>query len=396
MNEELATINQEHRSKIEELAEVNSDLRNFMASTELATVFLNRDQEVRRFTPPATEIFNLLPTDEGRSFSHITHSLKGVGNLVHECDAVLKSGEPLEIEAESRHGRWYSVRVLPYRNAEGELEGVVITCYDITDLKAIEADLKKTRDQARAAEKAKGDFVTRVSHEIRTPLNAIMGYAQLVGDGSAGPLTEKQEHYLRRIDAGVRHLDFMIQQILTFSRLEAGSEAAVPEDADAHTLAREATAVLRPLAEDKGLELDLKLESGDPAIVTDAGKVRQILLNLGMNAVRFTDHGKVTVAVGDDGDGILFEVRDTGPGIAPDDLDSVFERFWQGGDEDRAGARERTGLGLSLARSLAELLGGRIDVESELGEGSVFTVRLPRTFPESAPVTDSASSSPSA
>lgn len=378
LNEELATVNQEYRSKIEELDELNADLHNLIRSTDIATVFLSRDLSVRRFTPTTEEIFNLRSQDEGRAFSDLTHKLREIGDLTRECRTVLETGESVEEEAASSNDRWYNVRILPYRSSDGEPDGIVITCYDITSQKRMEEELREARDAAREAERLKGHFVATVSHELRTPLNALLGYVQLMEEEVWGPLTEEQSTYLQRMQVCTRHLDFMIGQILTFSRMEEGKEPVEPESVDAGDLVREVAAILEPQAEEKGLDLAVELDPGDLGMVTDPGKVRQILLNLGSNALKFTEVGRVHLAVRPGSDSVEFEVRDTGVGIAPENLERVFERFWQTDRERHPPAQAGTGLGLAVARRLTELLGGRMEVESEVGEGSVFRALLPR------------------
>jgi signal transduction histidine kinase len=236
------------------------------------------------------------------------------------------------------------------------------------------------RADAEEANLAKSRFLATMSHELRTPLNAIIGYSDLLDAEIGGPLTDVQRNQLDRIVLGARHLLRIIDEILTFSRIEAGREEVHVAQLNLADVIRDTEALVRPLAEAKKLEFVChapdRLE-----MATDDGKVRQILLNLLSNAVKFTDSGRVELNVVDTGADVLLRVHDTGIGIPADSLERVFEPFMQVDQmpSRRAGG---TGLGLSVTRQLAELLGGEVTVVSELERGSMFTVRLPKQLPE--------------
>ena len=215
-----------------------------------------------------------------------------------------------------------------------------------------------------------------MSHELRTPLNAIIGYSSLLADGVTGSLTEQQLTQIMRVKASAAHLLSLIEQVLSLSRIEAGRDGVFIEQTDARAIASEATGLVEPLITAKGLALEVDLPSDPCPLETDVTKVRQILLNLLTNAAKFTERGTIRCRVRWEPELTVLEVSDTGRGISATDLDSVFEPFWQG---DSAG-RERpqgVGLGLSVSRRLAHLLGGEITVGSSPGSGSTFSVRLP-------------------
>ncbi|HEX8272681.1 MAG TPA: GAF domain-containing protein [Longimicrobiaceae bacterium] len=241
---------------------------------------------------------------------------------------------------------------------------------------------QRARTEAEAASRAKSEFLAVMSHELRTPLNAVLGYLDLLDAGVAGPLTEEQGRYLGRVTASGRHLLGLIEEVLTFSRLEAGREAPAPAAVGAAEVARQAAELVEPLARARGLAF--RLDTADVAgleLRTDPGKLRQVLVNLLGNAVKFTDAGEVALrASREPGGAVRFTVADTGIGIAPEAQDQIFEPFWQAeqGTTRRAGG---TGLGLAVARELARLLGGELTVASEPGKGSQFTVTLPPTGP---------------
>jgi PAS domain S-box-containing protein len=236
-------------------------------------------------------------------------------------------------------------------------------------------------EAAAAANRAKSEFLASISHELRTPLNAILGYTQLLADGITGPVNEAQGHQLKRVRASATHLLGLIDEVLSFSRLEAGRETVALADTEVSAALEDAITIVRPLAAARDLGLEVvppPAPEGEPLrMVTDVLKLRQILVNLLNNAVKFTDRGTITLATRVDGDEVVFTVRDTGIGIPAEHLERVFEPFWQ---VEQAASRRvgGTGLGLSVTRRLAHLLGGRVSVQSVVGKGSTFEVRLPR------------------
>ncbi|HSJ14715.1 MAG TPA: ATP-binding protein [Longimicrobiales bacterium] len=241
---------------------------------------------------------------------------------------------------------------------------------------ALAVDNARLLQEAQAASQAKSQFLATMSHELRTPLTAIIGYDELLLNELWGPLTDRQRQQLDRIRVSAWHLVTIIDQILTFSRAEAGREQAQREPTELTQLVRETVAMLEPQALAKELRLELRLPDQPVWAQTDAGKLRQILLNLAGNAVKFTDRGSVGIALLP-GDIVEIRIRDTGTGVAPVDLERIFEPFTQV-DQSNTRAQGGTGLGLTVSRRLARLLGGDIRLESQLGVGSTFTLTLPR------------------
>jgi PAS domain S-box-containing protein len=227
---------------------------------------------------------------------------------------------------------------------------------------------------ALAASEAKSAFLATMSHELRTPLNAIIGYQSLLREGIDGPLNEAQLAHLTRIRASADHLLGLIDEVLTFSRVEAGKEVVRREEVALRSIIDEALTMMEPLAEVKGLTL--RAEGDDAQLFTDARKVRQILLNLLSNAVKFTDSGEIIVRSRASKNKVAISIVDPGVGIAPENQEKIFDPFWQ--VEQRSTRKiGGTGLGLSVSRSLARLVGGEISVESEPAKGSTFTLTLP-------------------
>lgn len=230
-------------------------------------------------------------------------------------------------------------------------------------------DLKK-------ANEAKATFLATMSHELRTPLNAILGYVDLLDMEVSGALNDRQKENLARVRAGSLHLQELIEGILNFARIDAGKAHIRRETVDLCPVVRDTAALIEPLARQSGLELLVHTPAEPLLVNTDASKVRQILLNLLSNAVKFTSDGAITVRLDRSETGVVLSVRDSGVGIAPDEQEVIFEPFRQVGDVYTQKSTG-TGLGLSVSRQLARLLGGDITVESAPSEGSVFTVQLP-------------------
>ncbi len=229
----------------------------------------------------------------------------------------------------------------------------------------------------------KSEFLANVSHELRTPLTSIIGFAELLREGPQGGGDPRTARYAENILISGRILLEIINDLLDLVKLEAGKMPLRIESVRVEEVCGTLVEYVRPLADKKKLQLTLRVEDGVPAVATDRGKLRQILYNLLSNAIKFTpEDGQVWLGVRPDGDArILISVRDTGPGIAPEHQQLIFEKFRQ---IDQSATREHhgTGLGLAIAKELTHLLGGEIGVESTPGHGANFWVKLPTAAPE--------------
>jgi len=240
------------------------------------------------------------------------------------------------------------------------------------------------REDAERANSSKAHFLATISHELRTPINAVMGYTQLLAEEIYGPVSALQKDHLDRVRASGTHLLELVEELLSYARIEAGVEVVHTEKVLASDVIEQSLVLVRPMAEAKALHLRVEGHAEPIELFTDARKLRQILVNLLANAVKFTATGDIVLIVhaggiSDEGR-ISFEVTDTGRGIAVEHFEHVFDAFWQEdqGQPHNAGS---TGLGLSVARQLARLLGGDVLLaQSRLGRGSTFVASLPTRY----------------
>ena len=288
-------------------------------------------------------------------------------------------------------GRWYQNQDQAIAWTDGRLVKMEIAT-DITALKEAEKELHSAKDiveqakeTAERASQAKSSFLANMSHELRTPLNAIMGFSQIMSDDKS--IGGENEENLRIILSSGRHLLSLINQILDLSKIEAGRITLDPSDFNLHWLLSDVRDMFAYKMETKGLELVFRKSPGLPKFIrTDQLKLSQILINLLNNATKFTVEESVTVraSIGPNGGAedipLHFEVIDTGPGIGPEELKLLFQDFVQ--TETGRQAQEGTGLGLSISRKFVELMGGKIEVESQLGQGTNFKFNILARPPE--------------
>lgn len=244
----------------------------------------------------------------------------------------------------------------------------------------LRSEAEAARAEAERANNSKTDFLAVMSHELRTPLTAIMGYEELLSDGITGPVTELQRQQLGRINASARHLLGLIDEILTFARVDIGRERVRWESISVNHTLGDAAALVEPMAAAKSIHFYIHLLEEDQAIQTDPTKLRQMLVNLLSNGIKFTDHGEVRVSCAVNGGNIEIRIADTGVGIPAENFENIFEPFWQA-EQSATRKTGGTGLGLSVTRKLARLLGGDVTVASRLGVGTTFVLTLPMSAP---------------
>jgi PAS domain S-box-containing protein len=307
-----------------------------------------------------------------------------VEHLMQWLEAVA-AGRPFEGEvrvlAASGEWRHMQVRAAPVRDATGAIVEWVGVDTDVTERWRARADMEAAHAEAIEANKAKSEFLATMSHELRTPLTAVVGYTELLAEEIAGPITPMQRMQLERVRASSEQLLILVEDLLSFARLEGGREQVIIEPFVLADVVRDALAVVEPLMEKRQLALRVDVPAGAVTLVTDQPKLRQVLVNLLANAAKFTERGEVTLQARVAGDELDVRVRDTGHGIAREHWDRVFDTFWQV-DQKLTRRIGGTGLGLSVARQLARLLGGDVQVlTSEIGLGTTFGITVPLRLP---------------
>ncbi len=529
VNEDLYAVNAELEHRNEELLRLNRDHDNLLASTEVGTVFLDKQLRIRKFSSAISSFMQLLPQDLGRPIDHIAYELGQPQEFRTSLRQVLATGTRIEQEIQTGEGQWILQRILPYRADNGVVEGVVLTLTDITIVKQAQAavadmnrqlelrveertraltesesriraiiensgqgfwqigpdrlttdvnpalcamlgygreailgrsplefvdqenravflyqmgriegtlhrsyeislqhkdghqvpvmfsatthrnvdgqvdnafafvtdlsrqkqseqEMRFAKEAAELANRAKTHFLANISHEVRTPLNGVIGMSHLL---HMTALNDEQREFLRHLDDSSQSLLAVINDLLDLTRIESGSFALEQADFQPEQLAEAVMRIHRPLAQRKGVLLQLQLHPNLPPQLRGVPqRIKQVLHNLVGNAVKFTDQGLVTleispVAASGQQFKVRFVVSDTGIGMTAETLARIFSPFTQADDgiSRRYGG---TGLGLAICQRLTDLMGGEIKVDSALGKGSCFTVILPMKPPVSA------------
>ncbi len=288
------------------------------------------------------------------------------GSGAQLCSALRRGNEVIGLlVAERRHGESFNADEL--RIGAG-----------LAQLASLALEQARLMDELARASRLKSEFVATMSHELRTPLNVIMGYSDLLLDGAFGSLAPEQEQVFRRIDTSTRQLLDLINATLNLSRLESGHAPLDLEKVCLPEILDQVEAETRELSQRRGLKLTLAAEGPLPEVVSDPAKLKVVLKNLVGNAIKFTEQGTITVrAKANDDGGVDITVSDTGVGIDAETLPIIFEPFRQG-DSSSTRRFGGVGLGLYIVQRLLAMLGGSIEVESVVGQGSVFRIHLPR------------------
>ncbi|NTU80765.1 MAG: PAS domain-containing protein [Chloroflexales bacterium] len=382
VNEELRTVNQELNQRVDELSATNDDLSNLMAATAIAIVFLDRGLRITRFTPHARTLFNLIHSDEGRPLAHITHRLD-YDELLADAEVVLRTAQPIEREVASGATQYYLARIAPYRSTGDRTEGIVLTFVDITERRQAEAALARAyaaeqvaRIDAEEALQTRDQFLSIASHELRTPMTSLIGYAQLLrkawlrGSGDLAKMTD-------RIVRQALQLDGLIDQLLDVSRLQRGQFVIEPQPVDIAALSAQVMAEFRDtLPPDAVPRVTLAHPDNPVLVMGDPARLDQVLLNLLSNAVKYSPPGgAVQVRVAQTATEAVLEVVDQGIGIPAYVHGQLFMPFFRA---PNVGAQTSGfGLGLYIVREIVQRHGGRVEVASVEGTGSVFRVVLP-------------------
>ncbi len=272
------------------------------------------------------------------------------------------------------------ILTLPYHSIGLAIAAIVmaraVLKYQLFDpVHQLNIQLEQANKRLEQADRLKSQFLANMSHELRTPLNSILGYAQLVMGGVYGPVTETQNDRLARVIRNGQSLLGLINDLLDISKIEAGRVVLEPQRVETHELIQTVLTIVEPMAEKKGLKLTYD-SANCPAVYVDKDRARQVLVNIVANAVKFTQQGGIRIDTEAEGNFLRFSIADTGIGMPPDALESIFEEFQQV-DNSSTREYEGTGLGLTIAKRLVEMHHGRIRVESTLGVGSTFHVTFP-------------------
>jgi PAS domain S-box-containing protein len=276
---------------------------------------------------------------------------------------------------------WANVVITALRTRDGELVGFAKVTRDLTERRRAQEraleDARRIAD-AEAASRTKSEFLAAMSHELRTPINAALGYVELLALGLGGPLTEQQRDYLARIRRSQQHLLGIINDLLNYSRIEAGRLEYALVPVTVRAIVDAVLPMIEPQALTKGVEIRVEWLNDEVTVVADPMKAEQVLLNILSNAVKFTPAGgNVRVLCAAAADSASIAVSDTGPGIPQEQQVAVFQPFVQLGRTLTSG-HEGTGLGLAISRDLARAMGGDVFLQGSSGAGSTFVLRLPR------------------
>lgn len=395
----LVTNDITERQRVEEaLKESEAKYRDLVETSQDMIWSLDIEGRYTFVNAAVKHIFGYLPKEMiGRKFSDFQlpeqlpkdkkifqRMLNGESVFQYETIQLAKDSRPINLRFNS----------LVLRDSEGKILGITGTASDITESKKAEAALQKSKEVADAANKAKSEFLSKMSHELRTPLNAILGFTQVLARDSS--LSQIQQGQIGIISRSGEHLLTLINDVLEMSKIEAGRITLNPTSFDLYHLLHSLEEMLKIKADSKDLQLSWHIDSNIPQYVkTDESKLRQVLINLLGNAIKFTSKGSVTLRVAaisakqksptdNEPRTITFEVEDTGYGIAPTELDSLFKAFVQT-DAGRK-SQEGTGLGLPISRQFVQLMGGDITVSSTLHRGTIFSFDIQISSPEMAEV----------
>jgi two-component system, chemotaxis family, CheB/CheR fusion protein len=372
LNEELTALNSQLQEALERQRTTSNDLQNILYSTDVATLFLDIELNIRFFTPATKALFSLIPSDVGRPLADLS-SLAADSALLADARAVLQNLSPVEREIEARSGAWYIRRILPYHTQDNGVEGVVITFADITERRHTADALEAAEREARLANIAKSRFLAAASHDLRQPLQALSLMRGALERRIREDRKEEALELVARLDETAAAVSGMLNTLLDINQLEAGT-------VHAEMVSFPIADLLDRLKDEftyhaQAQNLALRVVRCGLSIYSDPRLLEQIIRNLLSNALKYTTRGKVLLGCRRRKDVLSIEIWDTGVGIPNEELQTIFDEYHQ---LDNA-AHERSrglGLGLSIVQRLADLLGHRVRVRSQPGKGTVFAVDI--------------------
>ena len=369
LNEELTALNNQLQETLDRQRTTSNDLQNVLYSTDVATLFLDPALNIRFFTPATKSLFNVIPGDVGRPLADL-HSLAADTQLAADARSVMKDFAPVDREIETEADVCFTRRILPYRNHDAQVEGVVITFTDISERKRIRKALELAKLEAERANRAKSRFLAAASHDLRQPLQTIAFVQGLLARTVEG---EKAQKLVKRLDDTLNAMSGMLNALLDINQIEAGVVRADIVSYPLNNLFDRLREEFSYHAEAKALKL--RIMPCKHIIHTDPRLLEQMIRNLLTNAIKYTRSGKVLLGCRRRGGALSIEIWDTGIGIPDAELQTIFEEYHQLDNE----ARERSrglGLGLAIVKRLVALLGYKVNVRSKLGKGSVFAIEI--------------------
>jgi two-component system CheB/CheR fusion protein len=379
LNEELHTVNIRLTEKIDELDHTNSDLRNLFESTQIATVFLDSHLVIRNFTPAIASIYNLIPSDEGRPLTDIVSHLRYT-SLREDVAFVLATLEPLErrIIRDDRSVH-YIMRILPYREPDSTVSGVLVTFIDVTSIVEAEEALVE-------ADVRKDVFLATLSHELRNPLAPIRIAAQLLQSPKLG--SEELKRAQGIISRQVTHMSSLLDDLLDVSRITRGAFLLKKEYIDVRVLIEEAVEAVQPAVDAKHHTLRVEPPQAPMLLEVDPVRITQVITNVLTNAAKYTPSGGlIHLGTRIEAQYLAIYVRDNGVGLTTESMSRVFDMFTRI-ESEVSRSEGGLGIGLALAKGLVQLHGGRLEVNSAgPGEGSEFLICLPRSLIVESPTT---------
>jgi two-component system CheB/CheR fusion protein len=370
LNEELTAVNSQLQETLEGSRTTSNDLQNVLYSTDVATLFLDLDLNIRFFTPAASRLFTVIPGDVGRPLSDLK-SLANDEKLTADALQVLKTHKLIEVDIEGQNGTWFSRRVLPYRTHGDEVAGIVITFTDVTLRRNAKLVLKAAQDIAEMANLAKSRFMAAASHDLRQPLQTLVLLNGLLTKITGGV---QAQHLLAKIDETTNSMSGILNTLLDINQIDAGVVKPDYESYRISDLLDKLCQEFSYVAESRGLTL--RTVPCSLIAYTDPQIMEQIVRNLISNALKYTKTGGVLVGCRRTRHHIKVEIWDSGPGISESEFGAIFEEYRQIGNAGRDRNRG-LGLGLSIVQRLAVLLETRVSVRSVVGKGSVFSIEIP-------------------
>jgi two-component system CheB/CheR fusion protein len=369
LNEELTALNSQLQETLERQRTDSDDLQNVLYSTDVATIFLDPNLNIRLFTPATRLLFNVIPTDIGRPLSDLS-ALASVPDMLSDAQTVLKTHQPVEREIQARTGAWYAKRILPYRTHNQVVAGVVITFSDITERRHIADALKIAEHQAQLANLGKTRFLAAASHDLRQPLQTLVLLHEMLTKTVTG---EKGINLVGRLDETVGAMTGMLNALLDINQIEAGTVVTEKISFSINELLQRLQGEFTIHAQAQGLMLHVV--PCTLSINSDPRLLEQMIRNLLSNALKYTKTGKVLLGCRRQKNRVSIEIWDTGIGIPLQEQQAIFEEYHQLDNS----ARERSrglGLGLSIVKRLGELLDHRVTVRSQHGHGSGFAIQI--------------------